>query len=105
MAPPDGDRLFLPALLLSTARVGGCRPAAPKQRETLQIAAAADLTLAFEELGKLYEARTGQKVTFSFGASGALAKQLSQGAPFDLFAAANSAFVDSAVQAGACHGS
>jgi len=32
------------------------------------------------------KARTGQKVTFSFGASGALAKQLSQGAPFDLFA-------------------
>jgi len=105
MAPPDGDRLLVPALLLSTALVGGCRPPPAKQRETLQVAAAADLTLAFEELGKLYAARTGQKVTFSFGASGTLAKQLSQGAPFDLFAAANSAFVDNAVQAGACDGS
>ena len=104
MAPPDGDRLFIPALVLSTALVGGCKPAPPKERETLQVAAAADLTLAFEELGKLYEARSGQKVTFSFGASGALAKQLSQGAPFDLFAAANSSFVDNAVQAGACDG-
>jgi len=105
MAPPDGDRLLIPALLLSTALVGGCRSTPPKERPTLQVAAAADLTLAFEELGKLYRARTGQRVTFSFGASGALAAQLSQGAPFDLFAAANRGFVDSAVQAGACDGS
>jgi molybdate transport system substrate-binding protein len=104
MAPPDGDRLLIPALMLSTALVAGCKAAPPKERETLQVAAAADLTVAFEELGKLFEARTGQKVTFSFGASGMLAKQLSEGAPFDLFAAANSSFVDSAVQAGACDG-
>jgi molybdate transport system substrate-binding protein len=70
----------------------------------VQIAAASDLSVAFEELGQLFEARTGQKVTFSFAASGALAKQLSQGAPFDMFAAANAAFVDSAVKAGACDG-
>jgi molybdate transport system substrate-binding protein len=63
------------------------------------------LALAFEELGKLFEQRTGQKINFSFAASGTLAKQLSQGAPFDLFAAANPTFVDSAVAAGACDGS
>jgi len=102
MAPPDGERHFIPVLLLSTALIAGCKAAPPSERPTLQVAAAADLAVAFEELGKLFEARTGQKVTFSFGASGALAKQLSQGAPFDLFAAANSSFVDSAVQAGAC---
>jgi len=62
------------------------------------------LSLAFEELGKLFESRTGQHVTFSFGSSGALAKQLSQGAPFDLFAAASRAYVDGAVQSGACDG-
>jgi molybdate transport system substrate-binding protein len=108
MAPPDGDRLFIPAfvpaLMLSTVLFADCKAAPPKKQETLHVAAAADLTLAFEELGKLFEARTGQKVSFSFGASGALAKQLSQGAPFDVFAAANGAFVDSAVQAGACDG-
>ena len=102
MAPPDGERHFIPALVLSTALIAGCKPAPPSERPTLQVAAAADLTVAFEELGKLFEARTGQKVTFSFGASGSLAKQLSEGAPFDLFAAASSAFVDSAVKAGAC---
>jgi molybdate transport system substrate-binding protein len=104
MVPPDGDLRFVPALLLSTALIGGCKAPAPKPLEPVQVAAAADLSVAFEEMGKLFEARTGQKVTFSFGASGALAKQLSQGAPFDLFAAANASFVDSAVQAGACDG-
>jgi len=108
MAPPDGDLRFVPALLLSTALVGanGCKgaPSAPANEAQVQVAAAADLSVAFEEMGKLFEARNGRKVTFSFGASGALAKQLAEGAPFDLFAAANASFVDSAVQAGACDG-
>jgi molybdate transport system substrate-binding protein len=106
MAPPDGDLRFVPALLLSTALVGGvsCQRPAPVPAAQIQVAAAADLSVAFEEMGKLFETRTGQKVTFSFGASGTLAKQLAQGAPFDLFAAANASFVDSAVQAGACDG-
>jgi molybdate transport system substrate-binding protein len=66
------------------------------------VAAAADLGPAFSELGKLFEASTGQRITFSFGASGALSKQLSNGAPFDLFAAANTSFVEQAITAGAC---
>ncbi len=104
MVPPDGDLRLVPALLLSTALVAGCKAPAPKLAEPVQVAAASDLSVAFEEMGKLFESRTRQKVTFSFGASGALAKQLGQGAPFDLFAAANPSFVDSAVQAGACEG-
>lgn len=107
MVPPDGDSRFVPAFLLSTALLGGCKaPAAEGKHDApIQVAAAADLTLAFEEMGKLFESRTGNKVTFSFGASGALAKQLGQGAPFDLFAAANASFVDEAVKAGACDAS
>ncbi|HVY28394.1 MAG TPA: molybdate ABC transporter substrate-binding protein [Polyangiaceae bacterium] len=105
MAPPaDGDARWVPALLLSTTLLGGCKQAATVSHEPVRVAAAADLTLAFEELGGIFEARTGHKVSLSFGASGALAKQLSQGAPFDLFAAANSSFVDDAVKAGACDG-
>lgn len=100
MAPPDGDLHLLPAFLLSTALLSSCKEAP----EPVQVAAASDLTVAFEELGQLFHAQTGQKVTFSFAASGALAKQLSQGAPFDVFAAANASFVDSAVQSGACDG-
>jgi molybdate transport system substrate-binding protein len=102
MAPPDGDLHLLPAFLLSTALLAGCKQTPAAAQQPVQVAAASDLSVAFEELGQLFEARTGQKVTFSFAASGALAKQLSQGAPFDVFAAASASFVDSAVQAGAC---
>ncbi len=104
MPPADGDRGFLSFALLGAALAGGCQRQPEPPRPTLQVAAASDLSVAFEEMGKLFEARTGQHVTFSFGASGALAKQLSQGAPFDVFAAASPAFVDNTVQAGACDG-
>ncbi|MBK7857639.1 MAG: molybdate ABC transporter substrate-binding protein [Archangiaceae bacterium] len=64
----------------------------------LRIAAAADLSRAFEELGQKLQPAP----VFTFGASGLLARQLSEGAPFDVFAAANVGFVEQAHQAGAC---
>ena len=89
MAPPDGDARVLSALLLSGSLLVGCEtPARPTPPTPVRVAAASDLGLAFEELGRVFEQRTGQQVSFSFAASGALAKQLSQGAQFDLFAAA-----------------
>lgn len=104
MCPADGDSPLLRSLLMGAALLSGCETSRGRAPDPVQVAAAADLTLAFEEMGRLFEARTGQRVTFSFGASGALAKQLAQGAPFDLFAAANATFVDSAVKSGACDG-
>jgi molybdate transport system substrate-binding protein len=69
----------------------------------IQVAAASDLQLAFAEVGKAFEASNpGSKVSFTFGSTGLFAKQLKEGAPFDVFAAANTAFVDEVVQAGAC---
>lgn len=67
---------------------------------TITVAAAADLRLAFEELGKAFEARSDTKVTFSFGSSGQLAQQIRNGAPFDLFASANVELVDDVIAAG-----
>ncbi len=63
-------------------------------QSTLTVSAAADLTPAFQELGKLFEQQNGTKVTFNFGSTGQLAQQIEQGAPVDLFAAANVAYVD-----------
>jgi molybdate transport system substrate-binding protein len=71
----------------------------------VRVAAAADLSKAFEALGRAFEQQSGRKVVFSFGSTGLLARQLREGAPFDLFAAANVAFVDAVVRAGACDGS
>jgi molybdate transport system substrate-binding protein len=60
----------------------------------LSIAAASDLNLAFREIGERFEEKTGSTLTFSFGSTGQLAVQIENGAPFDVFAAANVEFVD-----------
>lgn len=75
-----------------------------KESDHLRVAAASDLTLAFPEVGAAFEKQGGPHVDFTFGASGMLAKQVEEGAPFDVFAAANIAFVDETVQKGACLG-
>jgi molybdate transport system substrate-binding protein len=61
---------------------------------TIYIAAASDLTPAFTELGTGLGSRKAVKPVFTFGSSGLLSKQIEQGAPFDLFASANAAFIE-----------
>jgi molybdate transport system substrate-binding protein len=67
---------------------------------TLAISAAADLTPAFQEMGAAFTAQTGIAVTFNFGSTGQLAQQIGQGAPADVFAAANRAYIDELEQQG-----
>jgi molybdate transport system substrate-binding protein len=57
------------------------------------IAAASDLKFALEEVAKAYEQTSGQKLRLVFGASGNLTRQISQGAPFDLFLSADEQYV------------
>jgi molybdate transport system substrate-binding protein len=93
-------RALVLALLLS---VVGCG-AKKKTGNEVKVAAAADLALAFEEVGKAFRAETGIEPVFTFGSTGLLAKQVEEGAPFDLFAAANIDYVDKVVAKGACDG-
>jgi molybdate transport system substrate-binding protein len=72
--------------------------------QPIKVAAASDLAKAFEEVGVAFEKTGGAKVIFAFGSTGNFAKQLREGAPFDVFAAANVSFVDDVVQAGKCDG-
>jgi molybdate transport system substrate-binding protein len=60
----------------------------------LTVAAAADLTPTFKELGALFTQQTGTPVVFNFGSTGQLAQQIERGAPFDLFYAANKSFIE-----------
>jgi molybdate transport system substrate-binding protein len=69
---------------------------------TIRVAAASDLAKAFADVGAAYEKKSGNKLVFDFGSSGLLAKQIEQGAPFQLYAAANKAFVDQVVRARRC---
>src|ERR1043165_903149 len=55
----------------------------------INVAAAANLTDAFAEVGKQFTAETGIRVTYSFGATADLARQIENGAPFDVFASAD----------------
>lgn len=92
-------------ILLAALAMQGCQKKAPSSAQApVRVAAAAVLTFAFEELGQAFEQQTGRPVVFSFGSSGLMAAQLRQGAPFDIFAAANVTFVDEVVAAGACDG-
>ena len=68
--------------------------------EPLLVAAASDLQFAFGEIGPLFEAETGQPIIFTFGSTGHLTAQLENGAPFDILAAANIAFVDRLTEQG-----
>lgn len=77
--------------------------AAPKP-VTLKIAAASDLAFAFQDIAAAFENETGHRVILSMGSTGQFAKQLIEGAPFDVFAAANVSFVDDTVKAGVCDG-
>jgi molybdate transport system substrate-binding protein len=88
--------------LASLALSGACHRHDPPSAEPLRVAAAADLSFAFKEVGTAFEKETGEPVVFSFGASGLLERQIAEGAPFDVFAAANVSFVDDAVGSGAC---
>lgn len=72
----------------------------PSNPIELTVAAAADLTPAFEEVGKEFQATEKIKVVFNFGSSGMLVSQIENGAPIDLFASANVDYVNQMEQKG-----
>ena len=88
------------ALLLLPSACASRRAGDSVSSVELNVAAASDLQPAFEELGKRFEQETGIKTTFSFGSTGNLARQIEQGLPVDLFAAANVAFIEQLEQQG-----
>ena len=77
------------ALLGACGGFTGAEPA-PK----LIVAAASSLQPLFQELGERFQKESGADVTFSFGATGTLTHQIEQGAPVDVFAAADPSFMD-----------
>ncbi len=88
---------LLVALLLAAAWPGPARA----EGAALTVFGAADLAFAFAEIAPLFEQATGARVTLVLGSTGNLAKQIENGAPADLFFAANVAFVDGLAAAGA----
>ncbi len=58
---------------------------------TARVAVAANFTAAAKEIGALFEAQSDHRLVFSFGSTGLLYTQISQGAPFDVLLAADQA--------------
>jgi molybdate transport system substrate-binding protein len=57
--------------------------------ETVSVAVAANFTAVAEQLAPLFKAETGHEAIYSFGATGQLYTQISQGAPFQVLLAAD----------------
>ncbi len=71
----------------------GVGSARPGPDTPLRIAAASDLQSALPALAERFRAGGGVAITPTFQSSGVLARQIEQGAPYDLFFSANEAFV------------
>lgn len=63
------------------------------QAQPVRVFAAASLTDGLEAAGKQFTAATGVKVAFSFASTATLARQIEQGAPADLFIAADESWM------------
>lgn len=85
---PIARALFL-LTPLGLAGCGGAEPGAP-----LRVAAASDLQAVLPVLAARFRAEAGVEVVATFGSSGNLARQIRQGAPFDLFLSANRQYIE-----------
>lgn len=84
----------LPLLAAMSLALGSFGAPAARAEDSPVVFAAASLTNALQDLGAAYTAKTGVKVTFSFAASSALAKQIEAGAPAAIFASADLKWMD-----------
>ena len=67
------------------------------QDMSLIVFAAASMKNALDDIDTAFAAKTGVKVVASYAASSALAKQIEQGAPADIFASADTDWMDYAI--------
>lgn len=66
---------------------------APARSDTPVIAAASDLQFAVTEVAQAFTADTGMSVRLSFGSTGNFSRQIREGAPFQIFMAADEEFI------------
>ena len=85
----------LPGIALAlTALLTSALSPAQAQDRSLTVFAAASMKNALDDINTAYAAKTSVKVTASYAASSALAKQIEQGAPADVFVSADTDWMD-----------
>lgn len=73
--------------------LGGTVGSALAQDDVPVVAAASDLQFVVEEIAAAFTADTGMQVRLSFGSTGNFARQIREGAPFQIFMAADEQFI------------
>ena len=86
------SRLF--ALFSAVVVLLAAGPPASAQNTTLTLFAAASMKNALDEIDAAYTIKSGTWITASYAASSALAKQIEQGAPADVFVSADTDWMD-----------
>jgi molybdate transport system substrate-binding protein len=89
---------FVRFLVATVILFGSAVLPASAQEKSLTTFAAASMKNALDDVDAAYTARTGVKVAASFAASSALAKQIDQGAPADVFLSADADWMDYAAK-------
>lgn len=87
----------LAVILAALLALGAAIAPAAAQEKSITVFAAASMKNALDDVDAAYTAKTGVKVTVSYAASSALAKQIEQGAPADAFISADTDWMDYAV--------
>jgi molybdate transport system substrate-binding protein len=88
---------FAGFLIAFTILSGSAHSTALAQDKALTVFAAASMKNALDDIDAAYTAKTGVKVAASYAASSTLAKQIEQGAPADVFASADTGWMDYAI--------
>lgn len=89
--------LNLGSVFLIAQILTACTGASDLGREgkpVLTVSAASNLIPAFEEIGERFKFETGIGIEFNYGGSGQLTEQIIRGAPVDVFASADAAYID-----------
>lgn len=98
LKPPDRPTAAIASAAIAVGLLAAS--AAPGRAAEVKVAAAANFTTAAKEIGALFAKATGHRVVFSFGSTGQLYAQIAQGAPFEVFLAADQARPTKAVASG-----
>lgn len=108
-SPSNRSRLLVLGCSAVVASCGspssGATESSSRAAGAVVVFAASSLTEAFTEIAEAFEAEHPEvSVTFNFAGSGDLARQIAEGAPADVFAAADDVSMSTVTEAGAIDG-